>query len=681
MIQKFYILSIFIFFNCFSIKAQTDSIDIYLERLIEAYVENNDVGAEFDYSANFEILDDIRKKPYDLNKVNEEELNNLFFLSAIQRQAIISHRIEYGDYIALEELQNVDALDNDIIKILSHFVTLQTPLQNEFKWNNAFASPQQTLFLKYKRALQKRNGFIPNNDGTTDYLGDANHYFMRYRFESNNNLRMGFTAEKDPGEQFFNGSNKSGFDFYSGYAFIQNVGRKIKSIAIGDYTLSFGQGLILHNDFGAGKSAFVMNIKKGGRVIRPYSSVNESNYFRGIAATFTPTKNIESTFLFSYKNLDGVINQDTLDQDRFEDVTTIQRTGYHRTIKEIATQNSLTQTNLGGRIKYKYGNLSLSLNHLTYLFSNEYSKTDELYNAYTFKGKQLSNTSIDYNYYFKNLTFFGEIARSNNGGIAQIHSLLMPLDRRMDFSISYRNFAKDYQVLEGNAFSEANLPINEKALYMGFEIRPNNAWKISSYIDYWQNPWLKYRVDAPSSGREILVRGDYTIKRKFNAYIQYRLENKSINTSVSDAKIDYITSTIQHRLRFHFSHKVNKELELRSRAEFSWFNKDNKQSKGYLIYQDLIYKPIGKPYSMSCRYALFDSNFDTRIYAYENDILYEFAIPFYANVGSRAYINFRHKLTRFLTWEARYSLTKTSVSYSDKAPIASDVKCQLKFSF
>ena len=77
-----------------------------------------------------------------------------------------------------------------------------------------------------------------------------------------------------------------------------------------------------------------------------------------------------------------------------------------------------------------------------------------------------------------------------------------------------------------------------------------------------------------------------------------------------------------------------------------------------LFYQDVVYKPIAKPFSFTARYAIFDINsFDARIYAYENDILYEFFIPFYQNRGSRFYINTRLRLGRNYTWEFRIGRT------------------------
>jgi Helix-hairpin-helix motif len=459
---------------------QSDTLDNYIERLIESYAESNADDNQFDFSQNFENLDDIKKHPLDVNDVTEEQLSNLFFLNAIQRQAIIQHRQKYGAYIALEELQSIDVLDNDVIKILQYFLTLTPQPTNVFKFNNMFKAPKQTLFLKFKNVLQTRKGYIADTLGSTAYKGDPHHMFVRYKMESNNNFKMGFTAEKDPGESFFSASNKKGFDFYSGFAFIQNISRTIKTIALGDYTLSFGQGLVLHNDFGAGKSSYVMNIKKSGRTLRPYSSVNESNYFRGIAITTLPYRNVELTLLYSFKKVDGSIQADTLDLDIEQQATAILRSGYHRTASEIANQNNLSQTNYGGSLVYKMQKLHLGLHHLNYTFSKNFNKADQLYNLYAFSGTSLSNTGIDYNCSFRNATLFGEIAMSNNGGLAQVHGLLMPLDRHIDVSVCYRNYQKNYQVLEANAFGEGSQPINEKGIYFGMEARPTNAWKISS---------------------------------------------------------------------------------------------------------------------------------------------------------------------------------------------------------
>ena len=100
------------------------------------------------------------------------------------------------------------------------------------------------------------------------------------------------------------------------------------------------------------------------------------------------------------------------------------------------------------------------------------------------------------------------------------------------------------------------------------------------------------------------------------------------------------------------------------------------------MYQDVVYKPIAKPISFTARYAVFDINsFDARIYAYENDILYEFYIPFFQNRGSRFYINTRYRIGRNYTWELRVGRTylqNVDVIASGNELIDGNVRTEIK---
>ncbi|MFN8338152.1 MAG: hypothetical protein U0T36_03960 [Saprospiraceae bacterium] len=211
-------------------------------------------------------------------------------------------------------------------------------------------------------------------------------------------------------------------------------------------------------------------------------------------------------------------------------------------------------------------------------------------------------------------------------------------------------------MLNANAFAEASQPINEKGFYIGLEMRPFKNITFSSYADVWSNPWASYRRDGPTDGKEIFIKMSYIQKRKLDFYIQYRYEQKQVNSN-NESIIDYPEYQTLQRLRFHLGYKLTKEWELRERAEFSFFRKATK-SHGFLAYQDVIFKPIASPFSMTARYAIFDINsYDARIYAYENDILYEFYIPFYQNRGSRFYINTRWRIAKNYTWELRLGRT------------------------
>lgn len=633
----------------FQMKAQ-DTLSVIDGRLLEELLENND-EQNYDFLSLYEELQTYLKDPLNINKADESDFQGLNMLTDVQILDIIEHRNKFGDFISPYELQSIPSLDAGTLKAIIPLVGIGNSGQRR-NLGKSLSEAQHNVFLKYKRVLEDKKGYGP--DGA--YLGSPDHYYVRYHMFAGQNLRIGATMEKDPGEEFFTGSNPNGFDYYSGFIYARDVTNRLKAINIGDYALSMGQGLIMHNSFGGGKSSYVMNVKKGGRPLRPYSSVNESNYFRGIAGTIEITPHIQSTLFYSRKKIDGSgIIKDTLIDTGFETFNTVNVSGFHRTESEIAKKRTVGQQDMGISIEYDRRSFHLGLNGLRTTFDKPIRKSDDLYKKFNFNGDELINTSLDYSFRHKNFSFFGEVSRSDNGGMAHLHGLLAGLGRNIDASVVFRDFGRDYQVLFANAFGESTLPINERGLYLGLRFKPSKAITLSAYADNWVHPWLRFRKDAPSKGKEYLFKIDYYKKRKFNLYLQYRYEQKEENGSSIDQGIDPIVDLGQHRVRLHFSYKLNNELEFRERAEYSYYAKEDLKSSGYLIYHDIIYKPIGRPLSFTARYALFDTDdFNSRIYAYENDILYEFSIPFYSGQGSRFYINTRYRVTRIITAEMHY---------------------------
>jgi hypothetical protein len=110
---------------------------------------------------------------------------------------------------------------------------------------------------------------------------------------------------------------------------------------------------------------------------------------------------------------------------------------------------------------------------------------------------------------------------------------------------------------------------------------------------------------------------------------------------------------------------------------------------GYLIYQGFQVKPVEKNWTLYLRSQLFDTDsYDTRLYAYENDVPYSFSVPAFSGQGSRFYILLNTSLTRNLSVILRIAQTW----YSDRSVISSgpdeidgnkksDVKAVIRFSF
>lgn len=659
--------------------------------IIEDFVQGSEEEVSFDFNTLFEELQGYLNEPLNLNKATREELESLQLLSDIQINDLLQYRNRLGKLIAIYELQAIPSFDLNTIQRLLPYVDVdvnindyQVPLGQLLKGGN------NELFLRWGRILEQQRGFETDTTGTLSrFLGDPNQLYARYRYFYSNRFSAGITAEKDAGEEFFTGSNKRGFDFYSAHLFLNNYSHRFKSIALGDYQISLGQGLILFSGFGRGKSSQVMNIKRSQRTLRPYTSVDENNFMRGAAATLRAGDNLELTLFGSRQQRDGnLVDADLIpNEDIIRTLTSLQLSGLHRTEREIEDEDAITLYSVGGSLKYKTETWHLALNGLYNQLNQELIRTPRPYNRFFFNGDRLLNVSLDYSYIYRNYNFFGETAISDNGAIATVNGLLLGLDRKIDLALLYRSFAIDYQALNPNPFAETSGARNENGLYIGAEIRPLPHWRISAYFDTYRHPWLRFTADAPSRGFDYRVRLTYFRKRKLEAYVELRDETKQINASGNLSATDFLVDSRLLQLRIHFSNKISKELELRSRFDTGFFDPGTgvERSRGTVLYQDVIYRPSAIPFSFSTRFALFDTDgYNIRYYAFENDLVNTFSIPAYYNKGTRFYFNLRYRGIRKLSIEARYAQTywanqdffSSGLALID-GPQRSDVRVQL----
>lgn len=694
--------------------AQIDSIGLpdELSYQIESYIENLEAEVDFDYNTLYETLNTHLQKPLNLNTASDYQLENLGLLNTAQINSLLTYKIKNGHLLSIYELQAVPNFDLPTIYRVLPFVTVNRGLDD---LNETFASilekSQKNLFLRWSRAIEVPQGYSIKADETTPaYQGDINKYYVRYAQTYENRISFGITMEKDAGETFFKGKNRQGFDFNSVHFMYKKVNKAIDRIVLGDFRAQFGQGLILNTGFSPGKSAFVTNIRRSGPVLNRFTSVNEQNYLRGAGITLNINKKLKLSGFISNRRRDGnAISTDTLNIDNeIQNFTSLQLSGLHRTEKEIEKKNTLSQLTIGASLKYKDRKGSIALNVLNNQFGQTIGKTDKPYNLYAFKGQQLLNASLDYTYYYKNFTFFGETAWSDNQQLASVNGIIATLSPKVYFSLHSRLMPRNFHSLFGQTFSETTGTTNENGLYMGIEIRPTNEWRFVGYIDTWQHPWLRFRADAPSKGNEYYARVTFYKRRNIEAYFHWKYERKQESYRLDYSQLDELLYKQKTNFRLQLNKKVTKRLELRSRLEWSifdieessnsegfiWYDQAYRpqsatKNKGFLAYQDLIYKPINIPFSFTTRFAIFDiDDYNARIYAFENDVSYQFSVPAYYNKGTRFYFNLKYRAKRHLTLEARYAQTYwanqdgfSSGNNRIEGPTKSSVKVQARWRF
>lgn len=650
--------------------AQTDTIpdppptrtiseeDLYLR--IESLLEDRE--EEIDITELLEELEVLMMHPLNLNTASAEQLRRIIFLSDIQINNLILHRSQYGNLISLFELQSIQGFDLEIIRLIEPYVSVQeTVARRQISFNDILERGNSVYFLRYQQYLEEQKGFSPISqeelqaNPNARYLGSPFRLYNRYRFTYYNNISLGITAEKDPGEEFFKGSQTRGFDFYSAHFYLRDIGR-VKSLALGDYQVQFGQGLTLWSGLAFGKSAESINIKKNGLGLRPYTSVDENLFMRGAGTTLQLGK-FEITGFYSRKFRDAnVLLRDTISQEALE-VTSLQNTGLHRTPRELENRNAVSEQFMGSNITYRRSHFHVGATAYYMELDAALNRNLSYYNQFDLNLRTNWAAGIDYNYLFRNFNFFGETARSQSGGYALLNGVMMSLDPRLSLSVLHRKFSPDYQSLLSTAFAENSRVSNENGLYLGLSARLSRQLTLYAYADHFSFPWMKYRTYAPSRGYDYMTQINYRPSRGTEFYARYRIKNKPINSS-DPSPVRYLEDAMRENIRLHASYPVSPSFTLKNRVELVWYQQGNKKQQGFLIYQDIQYRNFKSPWVLTMRYAIFDTDgYDSRLYAYENDVLYASSFPFYADKGHRMYLLARYRVSRKIDLQGRIAQT------------------------
>ncbi len=632
-----------------------------VQELLERWIENNE--ASIDYTDLQEQLEYYYNNKLDLNKCSQKELMSLVFLSPRQADAIIKHRIKFGDFISVFELQVIPEMDEQSLYYLKCFVAVSIDwLQDQTPFMQMLRKGRNELILLHENDFQKKEGYHTEALKAANkqyYLGSPYRYVSRYRFNYGNRLSMGYTGEKDMGERFLQGAQAYGFDFNSFHFVLKNTG-KIKALALGDYQVNFGQGLTFGSGLAARKSAYVMNLRRYYESIRPYRSLNENEFMRGAALSYQINKKLLITGFVSHKYINtSYRNADSNQVSNGDDFSSIVLTGYHRTTNEIQNKQNATQTIVGANVQLALEKFQLGFTAVNTNYDKAFTPGAAPYQKYYFSGTELSNVGLDYSIQLGSVNLFGESSISSNGGWATTNTAQLPLDAKLDFCMMYRNFSKDYQTTFNNPFAEFNNGSNEEAIYTAMIYRHSKSIQLSAYLDVYRSPWLRYLVDAPSKGIDFLTELQYNPNKVFQSYIRYKHEEKEKNQSGNVSKLDVIVPQTRDLLRLHLQYKVGTHFSFKSRLEHCLFNEEGMgQKSGTLIYQDFQYKPVFNPLDVSCRLAMFDiDDFNARVFAVESDVLYQYSVPLYQNAGVRYYILLHYNVSKHFDLWLRYAKT------------------------
>ncbi|MDR3287784.1 MAG: helix-hairpin-helix domain-containing protein [Prevotellaceae bacterium] len=645
-------ITVILFFVLFFVKitaqeTNENPVKILIGLIEDIAASTDDENSEIDFEQLYEQFTTLLNNPINLNAATRKDLEQLYILSDFQISSILEYLKSNGKMLSKYELAFVHGFDDALAESLYPFVSATS--DNEYisksdtaKFKDMITRGEHQIIARAKQLVEKQAGY--KDDATTKFRGSPLSLYTRYSYKYRDRLKWNITTEKDAGEKYF--------DFISGH--VQYDSKKtLKRLIVGDFQAQFGQGLVLWNGFSINKSVVGTVVRKRARGVYGYSSTDENKYFRGVAA------NIESgrfniSVLASYKNRDATITDST--NNLFK---TLQTTGLHRTNSEMKGKNFVSETAFGGNVNYEYKNLRVGISGLWHGFGADYVRDLQPYNIFELNKTSNYNYSADAQWMWKRIILFAETAFDPNTKNASVVGATLGLEQNIQLSLLYRNYAHDYQSLYAQGFSDGTKTENEEGFFLSAAFSPLQKVNFSGYFDIFSFSWLKYRINAPSQGYSYAVRIDYTPNYNVNMYVNVKQKNNKENFTPENAKIAQTVDKSVFHINYNINYTLFGNLKMKSRVEYATVKIGNQpREKGFMFFQDIAYSFKKLPFAVSLRYAYFNTDsWNTRIYAYEDDVLYAYSIPAYYSKGQRRYFNLKYSISKRINLWLRLSQT------------------------
>ena len=661
-----------ILITCLSVVLPVNNLSAQhvLDEIAEQLITNDEDNA-YQWENLFEELSDLKENPLNINSATKEQLERFPFLNSQLIENILYYLYKYGAMVSINELMVVEDMDLATFRLLKPFITCQpleekphTPtLKSILKYGKQELSARMDIPLYTRAGYQPFTSDYIKENPNKRYLGPSFYHNLRYKFRYTDKVYIGFTAEKDPGEPFFAGNNKKGYDYYSPYFYIRDFG-KIRALALGNYRLNYGYGLVMNTDFNMGKTTALNTLLNRESGIKKHSSTDEYNYFQGIAGSIQLSEHFTADAFYSYRQMDGIVD------NRF--ITSLKEDGYHRIPRDYEKKNSLTNQLIGSNIQYNGKNFELGLTAVYNFFNKVLNPTYRPYNKYYPRGSDFFNLGANYKFFLKKLTWMGEVAMDKDRRMVALNTLRYRPKANFQFIAMHRFYDVAYQSMYARSVGDGSMVQNESGFYLGMEADELWYFKLTAYIDFFYFPWKKYQMTKNGTrGIDGVIQLDYSPTHELNMFIRYRYKNKF--KDYNPAEGDKITVPyIQQKGRYQLTYSPNDELVLKTTADVvhnAYQHKD--PSKGFLIKQSIGYKFPKLPLQLDASVAWFKTDdYASRITVYEKSLLYSFSMPSFYGEGERFSFNTRYELNKHIVLQGKYACTH----YRDREVISSGLE-------
>ena len=564
-----------------------------------------------------EELLELASYPINLNQTTADELSKLRFLSDEQIDAILLYQYQHP-FQDIYELQLIDCLKDYEIRNMLPFVEVKPIPYPSLKLGEKMYFREVFHYAKHEMTLRMDARNIE------DFEGDPMYGKLRYRFNYRNRVQAGVSVLRRQGDKAIEQEGDR-WD-YGGYIQLKDIG-PMKTIVAGNYQASFGYGLVVGSPFKRGKSAYIQSTATTDEGLKKYSSVGNSyNYFHGVGATARVSRWADVSAFYSLRR--GK-------EEAWQHVVGVNATGRWKRLKVGVTAMETIEASSSQFRERSQASYSLEA-------KRREAKGAMGVNARWNKGK---------------VDIWGEVATShgNKWGVGVITGVRYRPISDMNLLAIYRYYSPEFDNVYANSLCSWSRMKDEHGGYLGVEYNRLKNWQLSAFGDVWK------------TGFETMAQADFIPQKNYRMHTRFRVKRK-------DEKDTY-------SLRWNMVYEFG-QWKMKTQADGNMVQAEGEWTYGWSVLQDVEYRFADVPIVLQLRAQAFDAReWNNRVYIYENDVLYAYAIPFVYGLGGRFWLNARYKINDIFSVYLRVSETIYQSAWAmehDKKGSRTDVHALLR---
>jgi hypothetical protein len=245
------------------------------------------------------------------------------------------------------------------------------------------------------------------------------------------------------------------------------------------------------------------------------------------------------------------------------------------------------------------------------------------------------------------------------------------------FNLLARHSSPGYHAFHSGAFKAGSGPGNETGLAASLHLEAGRHLFVTAGTDHYHIPWPRYRSSSPSYGSRTEIRGEYQPRDDLSLRVSYISSSREYDFATATGIAESVTQT-RRQAGFILDCRPAGGFRLVTRLSASLISPS--EEKGYLLCQDFSYAFRGVPLRLWFRYALCSSGgWDSRLYAWENDMLSAFCVPALYGEMTRSFIMLSWKPSDRVEARVKYALTESGADRG--SGLKHELKGQVRIGF